>query len=33
VLRVEGASRALWRISRKTHFEVVKRSFFESDPD
>ena len=33
VLRVEGASRALWRISRKTHFEIVKRSFFESDPD
>ena len=33
VLRVEGASQALWRISRKTHFEIVKRSFFESDPD
>ena len=34
VLRVEGASRALWRISKKTHFEIVKRRFFfESDPD
>ena len=28
VLRVEGASRALWRISRKNHFEIVKKKFF-----